>query len=121
HSEQGIKPVTELAREALGDEVGGKPLLPVFAVAVIAQGRVGHKADVEPGVPDVRNPVCHSIALAAANFNQIYPWPMGRVTFEPLPASHSAVLEFFTTANDVKSTAAVANPDRQRKPPVALL
>ena len=53
HGQQGVEPVTELARERLGDEVGREPLAPVLAIRVPAQGREAHDARVEPRVPDV--------------------------------------------------------------------
>src|SRR6266436_3867463 len=121
HSEQGVKPVAKLPGEAFGNKVRRKPLLPVLAVAVVAQGRVGHDAGVEPRITDVRNPARRSVALGAANFDQIYPRPVRRVTAKFLPSIHSSALQLLTTANDFESTAALANPDGQRKPPVALL
>ena len=121
HSEQSVKPVAKLARKAFGNKVRRKPRLPVLAVAVVAQCGVGHDAGVEPGIADVRNPARRSTAPGAANFDQIHPWPVRRVTVKLLPSTDSATLELLTTANDVECTAALANPDGKRKPPVALL
>ena len=38
HCQQGIEPVAELAGEALGDEVGWKPLFPICFIFVVAHG-----------------------------------------------------------------------------------
>src|SRR4030095_3268510 len=69
HSEQVVKPVAKLAGKAFCNEVRWEPFLPVIAVAVIAQSRVGHDAGVEPGIADVRDPARSSVALGAANFD----------------------------------------------------
>src|SRR6266403_4333585 len=85
HSEEGVKPVAKLAGKAFGNEVRRKPLLPVLAVAVVPQGRVGHDAGIEPRVADIRNPACPPTAFGTANFDQIDPWPVRRVTVKFFP------------------------------------
>src|SRR4030095_13619328 len=121
HSEQGVKPVAKLARKAFSNKVRRKTLLPVSALAGIAQGRVGHDAGSEPGIPNVRNAALRSVTLGATNLDQIYPRPVRRVTVKLFPSTDSATLELLTTANDVESAAALTYPDGQSEPPITLL
>ena len=56
HRQHRVEPVPELAREALGDEVGREPLGPEVGVLAEVEGRERHDAGVEPRVADVGDP-----------------------------------------------------------------
>src|SRR5207249_11372702 len=120
HGQDGIEPVTELPREALHDEVGGEPLLPVFAVFVVAHRGVGHDAGVEPGVADVGD-ARHRVAGARiADLDLVDPGSVWGMTLELVPALDGALLEFLAGADDFELAGHLIDPDWQGQPPEAL-
>ena len=56
HREHRVEPVPELAREALGDEVGREPLRPVLGLLAEVERRERHDPGIEPGIADVGDP-----------------------------------------------------------------
>ncbi len=121
HREHRVEPVAELAREALGDEVGREPAFPVRRVLAEMERREGHDPGVEPGVADVADPLDRLAARRAGDRDLVDERAMRRVALEPLPAGHRPLVELLAAADDVERAARLAVVDRQRQAPVALL
>ena len=77
HHQQRVKPVSVLAREALGDEVGREPGAPVVRIGAVVQRRERHDAGVEPRITDVGNAADRFAAARASDLDAINPGPMG--------------------------------------------
>ena len=115
-----VEPVAELAGEALSDEGGGKPLLPVRVVVPIAKRGERDDAGVQPGVAHVGDARDGLAALRTAHLHGVDPRPVGRVVLELLPAL-CGLLAQLVAAADHLDVAAGAGVDRQGQAVVALL
>ncbi len=87
-----IEPVAELAGEALGNKIGGIPLLPVRLVGAVVQGRESHDAGIEPGIAYIFDARDGRAASLAGDLDAVDPRAMGRVALEVVPAFDSACL-----------------------------
>ena len=91
HREHRVEPVAELAREALGDEVGREPLRPVVRVLAVVERRERHDPGIEPGIADVLDPLDRGAALRAGDLDLVDPRSMWRVALEPRPSPRPRV------------------------------
>ena len=121
HREHRVEPVAELAREALGDEVGREPLAPVVGVLAEVERRERHDPGVQPRIADVADPLDRRAAARAGDLHRVHVRPVRRVPLERLPALDRALLELVAPADDLDRAARLAVVDRQRQAPVALL
>ena len=84
-----IKPVAELAGEAFCHQVRWIPLLPFFAIGVVAHRAERHDPRVEPRIADVRD-AAHPLAFFAGRLafddHSVDPRTVWRVAFEISPA-----------------------------------
>ena len=94
HRQDGVEPVAELAREALGNEVKREPFLPVVVVGEVVRGRERDDAGVEPGVAYVLNARDRLAAFPALDLDFVHPGPVRRVPVEVFPAGHGPGLQF---------------------------
>ena len=121
HREQRVEPVAELAREALGDEVGREPLPPVRRVLAEVHRGERHDPGVEPGVPHVADALHGSPAARARHLHRVDVRSMRGVSLEQLPALHGAPAQLLAPPHHGHRPAGRAVVDRKGQPPVALL
>ena len=100
HREHAVEPVAELAREALGDEVGREPLRPVVGVLAEVERGERHDPGVQPWVADVLDPRDRLAAAVAGDADRVHVRPMGRVALEGIPALDRPGLEVLAAADD---------------------
>ncbi len=121
HHQHAVEPVAELAGEALGDEVGREPLLPVVPVVAIAEGGERHNAGVKPGIAHVLDAADLAATVGADDLHRINPRTMRSVALELFPALNRTLLQLVLTADDFEVAADSAFPDGQSQAPVPLL
>ena len=121
HRQDGVEPVPELARVALGDPVGREPALPVLGVDPVVERRVRDDPGVEPGVSHVGNPPEVVSAARAGNLDGVHPRPVWGVALEILPAGHDTLSQLFSAPHHLEGPAVGTGVDGQRQAPVALL
>ncbi len=121
HRQHRVEPVAELAREALGDEVGREPRPPVVRVLAVVQRRERHDPRVQPRVADILDPLDRCAAARARDPDRVDVGPVRAVALELLPALDGTLPELVAPADHLDRPACRAVVDRQRQPPVALL
>ena len=122
HREHRVEPVPELAREALGDEVGREPLRPVVRrprgsgasrTARCPRPATGCR---RRAIRSTGSPHDGQAIVTASTYG-----PVRRVALERVPALDRPLVELLAPADDVERAARLAVVDRQRQAPVALL
>ena len=121
HGEERVEPVTELAGEALRDEVGGEPALPVLRILAVAHRGEGDDPRVKPRVPNVRNTRHLRPAPAAVDLYFVNVWTVRRMPLKRGRASGCTTLEILARAKHLNLAARGAFVDRKGETPVALL
>ncbi len=121
HRQHRVEAVAELAREALGDEVGRVPLRPVVRILAIVERGEGHDARVQPRVADVGDPRDRRAARRTGNRDRIDIRAVRGMALKGLPTGERSFLELLAATDDVERAARLAVVDRQRQAPVALL
>ena len=122
HREHRVEPVAELAREALGDEVGREPLRPVLRVLAVVERRERDDPGVQPRVADVLDPLDRLAARRAGDRHLVHERPVRGVARRTGPSRRPparGARRGPPTTSNVPHVLAVV--DRQRQAPVALL
>ena len=122
HREHRVEPVPELAREALGDEVGREPARPVVRVLAVVDRRERDDPGVEPGVADVADPAAPA---RRSPDRRSGPRPRtGGAACGPRSASQPSTARSRSSSRPPMTSTvpqAAAVVDRQGQAPVALL
>ena len=121
HRQHGIKPVAELPRKTLEDQIRGKPFLPVRFVGRKADGAERNDPRIQPGIAHILYALRQTAALFASNLHRIDIRPVRRIPLEHFPAFNRFFFQLFFTADDNKVVALAANPDREGESPKAFL
>ena len=93
HGEERVEPVTELAGEALRDEVGGEPALPVLRILAVAHRGEGDDPRIKPRIPNIRNTRHLGAASTTVDLDLINVWTVCRVALKRRRTSGCAVFE----------------------------
>ena len=121
HGEERVEPVTKLAGEALRDEVGGEPSLPVLRILAVAHRGEGDDPRVKPRIPYVRNTRHLRPASAAVDLYFVNVWTVCRMPLKRGCPGSCATLEILARAKHLNLAARGAFVDRKGETPIALL
>ena len=115
--QQRVEPAAGLVH-GLGDELGRKVLLEdLLVLKGVVPLRKGHGAAVVPAVDDLGHAVHDAAALLALKGDLVH---IGLVQLDVLGHVVAPFAQLRLGADDVRVAAVVADPDRQRRAPVAL-
>ena len=98
-----------------------EPFSPEIRVVTVAQGAEADDPGIQPGVADIGDAAHLPAAFLAGDLDFVDEGPMGRMSFEFIPALDGTLFQFVFVADHLVVAAVIADPDGQGQAPVAFL